>query len=258
MQWFFGLDSVMQALIASLFTYAMTALGASLVFFSKKINERFLTAMTGAAAGIMIAAAFFSLLLPALEYDKSALPVFAVVTLGFLLGGAFIVGSDLFLTKINALSQESRKKSALLYSAVTLHNIPEGMAVGVAFASVAAGDVAGVVSALMLAIGIGVQNFPEGVCVAYPLKTQGYGAFKSFFLSQASGIVEIPAAVFGALAVGVATGLMPWTLSFSAGATIAVVCSELIPECFEKHKITANAGVIFGFALMMLLDVALG
>lgn len=257
MQWFLSQNSVLQAFLASLFTYAMTALGASLIFFSKKINERFLTAMMGAAAGIMIAASFFSLLLPAIEYETT-IPVYIVVTAGFLLGGAFIVGSDFFLNKVTGLKEENKRKSALLYSAVTLHNIPEGMAVGVAFASVAAGDTAGAVSAMMLALGIGIQNFPEGVCVAYPLKSRGYSNFKCFFFAQASGMVEVFAAVFGALAVGIAQGLMPWTLSFSAGAMIAVVCSELIPECFEKHKITASAGVVLGFALMMLLDLALG
>ncbi|MBQ9081699.1 MAG: ZIP family metal transporter [Clostridia bacterium] len=257
MQWFFSLNSVLQAFIASIFTYFMTALGASLIFFSKKVNGRFLTAMMGGAAGIMIAASFFSLLLPAIEYN-TPIPTYIVVTTGFLLGGAFIVGSDLFLNKINSLQGGAGRKSALLYSAVTLHNLPEGMAVGVAFASVAAGDTAGVVSALMLALGIGIQNFPEGVCVAYPLKALGYGNLKAFFFAQASGIVEILGAVLGAVAVGFIRGLMPWTLSFSAGAMIAVVCSELIPDCFEQNKITASFGIILGFAVMMLLDLALG
>lgn len=257
MQWFLSQNSALQAFLASLFTWFMTAAGASFIFISKRINKKFLTAMMGAAAGIMIAASFFSLLLPAIECE-SDLPACLVVTVGFLLGGAFIVGSDLLLNKVNKYEDESSRKTALLYSAVTLHNVPEGMAVGVAFASVAAGDTAGCISAMMLALGIGVQNFPEGVCVAYPLKARGYSNFRCFFFSQASGMVEIPAAVFGALAAVVAAGVMPWTLSFSAGAMIAVVCSELIPDCFRDNKLIASAGVVLGFAVMMLLAVALG
>ncbi len=257
MQWFLSQNSVMQAFLASLFTYTMNALGASLIFFSKKVNSRFLSAMMGAAAGIMIAASFFSLLLPATEYE-STMPTYIVVAVGFLLGGVFIVGSDIFLQKVNGLKGEGKRKGALIYSAVTLHNLPEGMAVGVAFASAAAGDAVGVFSAVMLAVGIGIQNFPEGVCAAYPLKNGGYTNLQCFLFAQASGVIEILGAVFGALAVGFVRGLMPWTLSFSAGAMIAVVCSELIPECFEKHKIIASAGVILGFAVMMVLDLALG
>lgn len=257
MQWFLQLNSIMQAFFGSLFMYFMTTLGASLIFFSKKVNGVFLTVMMGGAAGIMIAASFFSLLLPAIEY-QSVLPVYIVVTIGFLLGGFFISGSDLLLDKANVFKKTEGRKGALLYSAVTLHNIPEGMAVGVAFASAAAGDSAGVVSAIMLAIGIGIQNFPEGVCVAYPLKAHGYSNLKCFMFAQISGSVEIISAVFGALAVSVARGLMPWTLSFSAGAMIAVVCSELIPDCFKENKIIASTGVVLGFALMMILDLALG
>ncbi|MBO7736410.1 MAG: ZIP family metal transporter [Clostridia bacterium] len=257
MQWFFAQNSVLQAFLASLFTYFMTALGAGLIFFSKRISGRFLTVMMSAAAGIMIAASFFSLLLPAIEYEYP-MPIYTVVTVGFLLGGIFIVGSDLLLNKAQIFKQEGGRKGALLYAAITLHNIPEGMAVGVAFASVAAGNSVGVVSAMMLALGIGIQNFPEGVCVAYPLKAQGYSTVQCCLCAQASGMVEVFAAVFGAVAVSFSNRLMPWTLSFSAGAMIAVVCSELIPDCFERHKITASAGVIAGFALMMLLDLALG
>lgn len=253
MQWFVGLNGVLQAFLASLFTWFMTALGASLVLFSGKVNGRFLAATIGGAAGIMIAASFFSLLLPAMEY-QTAMPVYIAITIGFLLGGGFIAASGFLLSKT---SGASRRKSTLLYGAVTLHNIPEGMAIGVAFGA-AGGVPAAVVSALMLAVGIGIQNFPEGVCVAYPLKAGGCGNFKSFFLSQASGGVEIPAAAFGAWAAYIAAGIMPWALSFSAGAMIAVVCSELLPDCFGEHKLIATAGVILGFALMMFLDISLG
>lgn len=256
MQWFISLNGVMQAFLAALFTYAMTAVGASLVFFSGKLNGRALAAMTGAAAGIMISASFFSLLLPALDYD-SVLPPYATLAIGFSLGGAFIVGGDLLLQFIQrrmGKENERSRQCALLYSAVTLHNIPEGVAIGVAFGAASAEGA--VMAAIMLAIGIGIQNLPEGTCVAYPLKNMGYSNFRSFFYSQASGFVELVSAVVGALATGLIEGAMPWILSFSSGAMIAVVCSELIPECFETHKITASFGVILGFAVMMLLDLA--
>ncbi len=257
MHWFVSLSPVLQALLLSLFMYAMTAFGALFVFFSKKVNEHVITALTGAAAGIMIAASFFSLLLPALEYD-TALPPCVVVTFGFLLGGAFIVFSDVALSR-SALRfrRFGDRKCAFLYFAVTLHNIPEGMAVGVAFAQ-GAGAEGAVLSALLLAIGIAVQNFPEGMCVAFPLRAKGMSPKKSFLFSQGSGAVEIPACVLGALAATFIVGLMPWALSFSAGAMVAVVCSELIPECFSGKKTVASAGVIVGFCLMMLLDLALG
>lgn len=257
MQWFLSLGTAWQALLASLFMYAMTTLGASFVFFSKKINQTFLTALTGAAAGIMIAASFFSLLLPAIEYE-SGLPPYVTATVGFLLGGAFIVCSDLALSRAQiGFKSLGDKKNALLYLAVTLHNIPEGMAVGIAFAQ-GAGAEGATLSALFLAVGIAIQNFPEGMCVAFPLRAKGISPMRSFLFSQGSGAVEIPACVLGAVAASAVAGLMPWALSFSAGAMIAVVCSELIPECFSDNKTVASAGVIVGFCLMMVLDVALG
>lgn len=255
MQWFLGLNEVTQALLGSLFTYSMTALGAALVFFSGKLNAKFLALSTGAAAGIMLAASFFSLLLPALEAE-TVLPSYLVVTLSFFLGGGFITATGVALSRAGRSLAADKRKCALLFSAVTLHNIPEGMAVGVAFGA-AAGSSGGVVSALLLTLGIGIQNFPEGTCVAYPLKAIGYSNFRCFFLSQASGAVEIVAAIFGALC-GVAAGLMPWMLSFSAGAMICVVCSELLPDCFEENKTLASVGILFGFCLMMFLDLALG
>ncbi len=256
MQWFSSLGPVLQALLVSLFMYFMTALGAAAVFVSRKGGGKIFILLTGAAAGIMIAASFFSLLLPAIGYS-AALPSSVTVTLGFLLGGAFIVLSDLALSRSHILFRRAGdRKCALLYFAVTLHNIPEGMAVGVAFAQAAGG--AGVLTALLFGVGIAVQNFPEGMCVAFPLRAKGMSRFKSFLFSQGSGAVEIPACVLGALAASFITGLMPWALSFSAGAMIAVVCSELIPECFEKSKLLASVGVVLGFCLMMFLDVALG
>ncbi len=256
MQWFLSLSPVLQALLVSLVMYLMTALGAASVFLSRRGEGAFSALSTGAAAGIMIAASFFSLLLPAMEYP-SALPPYLTVTLGFLLGGAFIILSDLALSRSHLRFRRlGDGKCALLYCAVTLHNIPEGMAVGVAFAR--CGGAAGAISALLLGVGIAVQNLPEGACVALPLRASGMSRFKSFLFSQGSGAVEIPACVLGALAAAMIEGLMPWALSFSAGAMIAVVCSELIPECFGRSKTLASVGVVLGFCLMMLLDIALG
>lgn len=259
MQWFTTLDVRVQALLASLLMYLMTAFGASFVFFSKKINKTFLTAFTGLAAGIMIAASFFSLLLPAIEHEGTV-PSYITVTVGFALGGAFIVLSDLALTRSKLNFQAiGDKKNALLFLAVTLHNIPEGMSVGVAFAvSAALPEGGAALSALLLAVGIAVQNFPEGMCVAFPLRAKGMSPLKSFLFSQGSGAVEIPACILGAVAASAIGGLLPWALSFSAGAMIAVVCSELIPECFSGNKTVASAGLVAGFCLMMILDVALG
>ena len=257
MQWFLSLPASLQALLVSIFMYAMTALGAACVFFSKKPNAAVLTLCAGFAAGIMIAASFFSLLLPALGYD-SVLPNFATVTIGFLLGGAFIIVSDLVFTrKGEHFKGLGGGRNALLFLAVTLHNIPEGMAVGVAFAA-APLEGGGALSALLLAFGIAVQNFPEGMCVAFPLRKEGLSRLKSFAFSQGSGAVEIPACVLGALAASFVAGLLPWALAFSAGAMIAVVCSELVPECFSGNKTLASAGIVVGFCFMMLLDVALG
>ncbi len=256
MQWFLSMETWRQALLVSLMLYASTALGASLVFFSKKFNAVVLTMITGVSAGIMVAASFFSLLSPALEYE-TPLPSYVTVTLGFLLGGAFIIGSDFFLRKKDAAFRGMGRRNGLLYVAVTLHNIPEGMAVGVAFA--AAGGVPGAVAgAFLFAVGIAVQNFPEGACVAFPLRNGGMSPMKSFLFSQASGAVEIPACILGAVAATFITGFLPWALAFSAGAMIAVVCSELIPECFSGNKTIASSGIVLGFCIMMILDVALG
>ena len=256
MQWFTQLDAWVQALIVSLMMYLMTALGASFVFFSKRLNQTVLTALTGLAAGIMIAACFFSLLLPAIE-SESALPSYLTVTLGFALGCAFILLSDYaFSRSKRSFHGIGDKQNALLFLAVTLHNVPEGMSGGVAFAVAASGG--GVLSAFLLAVGIAVQNFPEGMCVAFPLRAKGMSPLKSFAFSQGSGLVEIPACILGALAATAIAGLLPWALSFSAGAMIAVVCSELIPECFAGNKTVASAGLAAGFCLMMILDLALG
>ncbi len=232
----------------------MTALGASLVFLYKKVNKTAFVYMMSGAAGIMLASSLFSLLIPALE--TAGKYSYIKVTAGFLLGGFTIIICDLLTERLNIGDKKSRK-TAVMCTAVTVHNIPEGMAVGVAFGALSGGGV-GVAAALTLALGIGVQNFPEGMCVAFPLRAGGVSRFKSFFIGQLSGAVEIVAGVAGALAVTLSTSLLPWALSYSAGAMIAVVCSELIPESYESGKNKATLGIIAGFALMMILDVALG
>ena len=262
MIWFLTLNPVLQGLIATLFTYSVTALGASLVFFFSSMNKKPMDLMMGFAAGVMIAASFWSLLAPAIELS-TALGGNAWFTsaVGFLLGGGFVIGSDVILSKATLIRSKGTalKRSILLTFAVTLHNIPEGLAVGVAFGSAAIGiGGATVQGAAMLALGIGLQNFPEGVCVAMPLRRDGATRLKSFFVGQASGLVEPVAGVIGVLFALTVREALPLALSFSAGAMIAVVCSELIPEAFREHKTVAALGILFGFAIMMVLDVALG
>lgn len=245
------------ALIATTFTWALTALGALLVFIYKSVNESAFSFMMSSAAGIMLASTFFSLLMPAME--SAGEYSFIVLTCGFVLGGALIVITDILTDKLHMFAGNAKKRScAVMCIAVTMHNIPEGLAVGVAFGALASGQTVEAVAAVMLAVGIGIQNFPEGMCVAFPLRANGMSRKKSFFIGQLSGAVEIFAGVIGALAVTAINGILPWAMAFSAGAMLAVVCSELIPESFAQGKIKATVGVIFGFAVMMLLDVAFG
>lgn len=257
MDWFISLQGWQQALLATVFTWALTAAGAALVFIYKNVGKSTFCLMMSGAAGIMLASTFFSLLLPAIEQagDYSYL----VLTAGFVLGGLLIILTDLAIGKLNFFADNKKNKScAVMCIAVTVHNVPEGLAVGVAFGALAQGGGVGAVAAIMLAVGIGIQNFPEGMCVAFPLRANGLSRKKSFFIGQLSGAVEIVAGVVGALAVTAITGILPWALSFSAGAMLAVVCSELIPESFASDKLKATIGVIFGFALMMILDLAFG
>lgn len=241
-------------MLACTFTWAMTAAGASLVFFFKKVGPCAFSLMMSGASGIMLASSFFSLLLPALEAGGEC--SYITLTSGFALGGLLIILTDIAVGKLNAFSDKSVRSGAVTCAAVTIHNIPEGMAVGVAFAATGGG--AAVISAIMLAFGIGIQNFPEGMCVAFPLRANGFSRFKSFFIGQLSGAVEIVAGAVGAVAVTFISGILPFALAFSAGAMLAVVCSELIPQSFENGKIKATIGVIASFALMMILDIALG
>ena len=255
----FNLNPVLLALFATLFTYLVTALGASLVFFFKKMNQKVLDVMLGLASGIMIAAAFWSLILPAISLcEEMGKTPYIIPAFGFLLGGLFIICSDVLLQKCVKID-EKKKRSILLSSAVTLHNIPEGMAIGVAFGALAFSDKeGGLLACCMLALGIGIQNFPEGVCVSMPLRKNGETRLKSFLVGQASGIVEPIAGVLGALFALAVQNILPYMLTFSAGAMIAVVCSELIPDAFKDNKVLASLGVIFGFIIMMVLDIAFG
>lgn len=264
---FIGLNPVWQALIATLFTWLVTALGAALVFFFKKVNKTALDAMLGFAAGVMIAASFWSLLEPAIEMAENLkMMSWLTVFIGFFGGGLLLFFSDKLFehfekrkTKVNE-KNNSFKRCLLLISSITLHNIPEGLAVGVAFGSIAYGlDGATLSAACLLALGIGLQNFPEGSAVSIPLRREGMSRGKAFWYGQLSGIVEPIAGVLGALLVLKARFLLPYLLAFAAGAMIYVVVQELIPESqSNKRKDLMALFTIIGFSVMMILDIALG
>ncbi|MGE4586870.1 MAG: ZIP family metal transporter [Mangrovibacterium sp.] len=267
--WFYELLPVTQALVATIFPWFVTALGAGMVFFFKTIHRRVLDGMLGFAAGVMIAASIWSLLNPAIDMVEAAGGIAWLPPLiGFLAGGAFLWVVDQVLPHLHlGFPREqaegvptSWRRSVLLVLAITLHNIPEGLAVGVAFGAVAAGlPEASLAGAIALAIGIGIQNFPEGAAVSIPLRREGMNRRKSFLYGQASGIVEPVAGVLGALAVVLMEPILPYALSFAAGAMIYVVVEELIPESqLDKHTDVATIGTMLGFAVMMMLDVALG
>lgn len=269
MSWLENQSPVILALIATLGTWGLTALGAAMVFFFKTINRNILNAMLGFASGVMIAASFWSLLAPAIEMAEGRfMPAWLVASIGFLFGAAFLWFADKLIPHIHIGSKEqegmptSIRRSILLVFAITLHNIPEGLAVGVAFGAVAnnMGNTT-ILSALAVAIGIGIQNFPEGAAVSIPLRREGLSRRKSFFYGQASGVVEPIAGVIGAALVIYIEWILPYALAFAAGAMIYVVVEELIPEAQSgNHKSThlATMGCILGFTVMMILDVALG
>ena len=267
--WFTGLNPVIQALIATLFTWFVTALGAGLVFFFKAINRKVLDGMLGFAAGVMIAASYWSLLAPAIEMaEGSSLPAWIPATSGFLMGGLFLYIADKIIPHLHLGfpmdeaegPKTSWHRSILLVLAITLHNIPEGLAVGVAFGALASDlPSATMAGAVALALGIGIQNFPEGAAVSVPLRREGFSRLKSFWYGQASGIVEPIAGVLGAVSVILIKPILPYALAFAAGAMIYVVVEELIPESqLEKNTDIATIGAMVGFAVMMTLDVALG
>ena len=264
-----NLNPIIQALIATLFTYCITALGASLVFLFKKVDKTIMDAMLGFAAGVMIAASFWSLLNPAIEMAENLKMIpWLIVFIGFISGGIILFISDktfnyldnILYKKKNKTKQISFKRCLMLIISITMHNIPEGLAVGVAFGSIIYGlDGATLSSACLLALGIGIQNFPEGTAVAVPLRREGMSRKKSFFYGQLSGIVEPISGVIGALLVLKARYLLPFLLSFAAGTMIYVVVQELIPESQTNEKKSLMAiFTLIGFSVMMILDVALG
>ena len=269
MDWFLGLNAIVQALLATLFTWAVTAVGSSLVFVFRNVDRRVLDGMMGFAAGVMIAASFWSLLAPAIEMvEEQGGVIWLPPVVGFLAGGAFLLAIDKVLPHLHiGFPTEAAegisttwKRSVLLVLAITLHNIPEGLAVGVAFGAVAIGAPSATMGgAIALAIGIGIQNFPEGTSVSVPLRREGMRARKAFWYGQLSGVVEPVAGVLGALAVITVRPLLPYALAFAAGAMIFVVIEELIPESqLDKHTDVATVFTLVGFAVMMTLDVALG
>lgn len=271
-EWISQFSPVTQALIGTMFTWGMTALGAALVFLFKEINKNVLNGMLGFAAGVMIAASFWSLLAPGIEMAEELGQIpWLTAAVGFLGGGLFLFLVDKLLPHLHRGMETSEaegiktswQRSVLLIFAITLHNIPEGLAVGVAFGAVAYGLPAATVGgAVALAIGIGIQNFPEGAAVSVPLRREGFSRTKAFMYGQASGIVEPISGVLGAWAVMSMRPILPYALTFAAGAMIYVVAEELIPEgkVIEEggHSDIGTLGVLLGFTVMMILDVALG
>ena len=267
--WFSNLSPIVQAVLATCFTWFLTGLGASAVFFFKSVNRQVLDGMLGFAAGVMIAASYWSLLAPAIEMTEEAGGIpWVPATVGFLLGGAFLWGVDKVLPHLHIGYpteeaeglQTTWRRSVLLVLAITLHNFPEGLAVGVAFGAVAADlPAATLAGAMALALGIGLQNFPEGMAVSVPLRREGMSRFKSFWYGQLSGAVEPIAGFLGAAAVLLMRPILPYALAFAAGAMIYVVVEELIPESqLESITDVATVGAMLGFAVMMTMDVALG
>lgn len=266
---FSTLHPIQQALIGTGFTWFMTALGASLVFFRRDMGRKLLDWMLGFAAGVMIAASFWSLLAPAIAMaENNGVPGWLPAAVGFLGGGIVLRLVDRVLPHLHLGLPKSEaegiktgwKRSTLLVLAITLHNIPEGLAVGVAFGAAAAGfPEATLAGAMALTLGIGIQNFPEGTAVSLPLRREGLSRFKSFWLGQLSGSVEILAGIAGAALVLQGQAILPYALSFAAGAMIFVVVEEVIPESQQGHNTDlATMGTMLGFAVMMILDVALG
>lgn len=269
-EYFKGLHPIMQGLLATLFTWAVTALGAAVVFLFTDLNRKLLDTLLGFTGGVMLAASFWSLLNPALEMasvDWKHGTEWFPVAIGFALGALFIFGLDQYLPHLHLNAPIEKRegvktdwnRTILLVLAITLHNIPEGLAIGVAFGAVAEGlPGADIGAAVALAIGIGIQDFPEGLAVAVPLRRFGLSKRKAFFWGQLSGAVEPIAGVLGVMLVLLAQPILPYALAFAAGAMIYVVVEEVIPEAqSEKNTDRATLGLIAGFILMMALDVGL-
>lgn len=269
LEWFKTLTPILQAFLATCFTWFVTALGAGLVFFFKGVKQELLDGMLGFAAGVMIAASYWSLLAPAIAMgEESSLPAWIPAAIGFLLGGVFLRVIDKVLPHLHLgfpLEEAegiktSLHRSILLVLAITIHNIPEGLAVGVAFGALGADlPSASLGGAIALALGIGIQNFPEGTSVSVPLRREGFSRLKSFGYGQISGVVEPAAGVLGAALVLTMKPILPYALAFAAGAMIFVVIEELVPESqYEGNADIATLGAMSGFTVMMILDVALG
>lgn len=269
MEWLLKFNPILLALFATIFTWGLTALGSGMVFFFKEIKPKVLNSMLGFAAGVMIAASFWSLLSPAIEMtEKQGGIAWVPAVVGFLAGGAFLLLIDNILPHLHLGQKRSEaegiktswRRSVLLVLAITLHNIPEGLAVGVAFGALSGNsDPAALAGAIALAVGIGIQNFPEGAAVSVPLRREGFSRLKAFNYGQLSGIVEPVAAVLGAYLVLLMKPILPYALAFAAGAMIFVVVEELIPESQNGNETDfSTIGAMLGFATMMLLDVALG
>lgn len=267
--WLQNCHPVLQAVLATCFTWAMTALGAGTVFLTREVSRRMLDALLGFASGVMIAASYWSLLGPALELSKDqALPTWFPPAVGFLSGALFLRAADRLLPHLhlgfpmqNAEGvKTSWQRTTLLVLAITLHNIPEGLAVGVAFGAVAAGlGSASFPAALALAVGIGLQNFPEGLAVAVPLRREGLSRLRSFWYGQLTGVVEPLAAALGAATALLSQHVLPYALSFAAGAMIFVVLEDAVPEAERSGNTDLAAmGATLGFVVMMILDVAFG
>jgi len=268
-EYFLSLHPVMQAFLATTFTWFLTAAGAALVFPFKNMSRKMFDTMLGFTGGVMVAASYWSLLAPAIEMSEvGPFPKWFPAAVGFLLGALFLFALDKIIPHLHINARMSQKEgietdwdsTILLVLAITLHNIPEGLAVGVAFGAVASGlPGAEMGAAIALTIGIGIQNFPEGIAVAMPLRRKGMSRLKSFWWGQLSAIVEPIAGVLGALAVIYAQPILPFALAFAAGAMIFVVIEEVVPETQQdKYTDYATLGFIGGFIVMMILDVALG
>ena len=257
---------VLMALIASLGTWFITALGAATIAFFKSPNPTALNVMLGFASGVMIAASFWSLLQPAIERAEAAggTPAWLVATAGFLFGALFMWASDKAVSVSRLrIGSGNLKRIIMLVLSITLHNIPEGLAIGVAFGALknSSASPESLMAAVSIALGIGLQNFPEGAAVSFPLRREGFSRRKSFLIGQSSGLVEPIAAIIGAILVVYVEAILPYALSFAAGSMILVVVHELIPECQQNRgarPYTATLGIVAGFAVMMLLDVMLG
>ncbi len=267
LDYFESIDPILAALYATLFTWFLTALGASVVFFFKEMNRVVLDGMLGFTGGVMVAASYWSLLAPAIEMsDGEGFTKVIPAAVGFMLGALFLFGLDKALPHLHINFKETEgvkspwQRTTLLVLAITLHNIPEGLAVGVLFGGVAAGiPEATIAGAVTLAIGIGIQNFPEGIAVSMPLRRMGMSRRKSFMYGQSSALVEPIAGVIGAIAVTFFTPVLPYALAFAAGAMIFVVVEEVIPETQQANNTDiATLGFVGGFVVMMTLDVALG